>query len=225
MKIKIISCQIFEVYVNHLCETISFTDDFDVVYVEIDQHNEPQKLRQLLQQEIDLTIGYDYILMLYGICGNSISGLQAKTIPIVFPRVHDCATILLGGLKEYKHVLGHRPSQGWTCISYDKTTMHDVTIESHPAYIEYKEKYGEDNAMYLFDLLYPKPSKPMYISMKLEQDNDRIEQLPSETEIVFGSLSYLRKLLQHDWSNALILLPSETVIPVYDLEEVIRKKQ
>ena len=157
MKIKIISCQIFEVYVKHLCETHSVKDDFDVVYIEIDQHNEPQKLRQLLQDEIDSTIGYDYIVMLYGICGNSTSGLKAQTIPVVFPRVHDCATILLGGLEEYKRVLGHRPSQSWTCISYDKTTMHDVTVESHPVYVEYKEKYGEENAVYLFDLLYHLP--------------------------------------------------------------------
>jgi len=102
--------------------------------------------------------------------------------------------------------------------------MHDVTVESHPAYVEYKEKYGEENAVYLFDLLYPKSSESMYISMKLEQDNDRIKQLSSDTEIVYGSLSYLQKLLQQDWSEALVLNPYETVIPVYDLENVIKKK-
>jgi hypothetical protein len=224
MNIKVYSCQIFEVYLNHLQETMSFDTTFEISYIEIEKHNEPERLQRQLQQAIDTTVGYDYILLLYGICGNSIRGIQAKDIPVLIPRVHDCATILLGGKDKYQEILGHRPSQGWNCLSYDKNNMHDVTLESNPTYLEYKEKYGEDNALYLFEMLFPKSDDPLYLSLGLEEDKTRIASLPEGTEIVEGSLQFLTNILSKQWDELLLLQPGEVVDIVYDLDQVITKK-
>ena len=194
------------------------------MFLEIDQHNEPEKLKQQLQTEIDSTVDADLILLLYGICGNATKGIQSNKIPVVIPRVHDCATILLGGKTKYKNVFGHRPSQGWKCLSYDKEDIHNVSLESNPIYIEYKEKYGEDNALYLFEMLFPKTDNELYISLGLQEDEARMKSLTDSFEIIEGSLDYLKRLLQLVFEDTIILQENEQMVPLYDETEVMSKK-
>ncbi|PWM24102.1 MAG: hypothetical protein DBX44_04950 [Oscillospiraceae bacterium] len=53
----------------------------------------------VLQQRIDAAEGFDYILPCVGSCLSN--GLQAGHIPIVLPRAHNCAHLLLGSLTRY----------------------------------------------------------------------------------------------------------------------------
>lgn len=223
MKVKIISCQIFEIYINELLTNHSPNYDFDIEYFEIDQHNAPKKFNTVLQARINEITGYDLIVLIYGICGNSTSYIKAKNIPIVIPRVHDCATILLGSKKRYKEVFGHRPSQGWSCISYDNSSSHDGMFSTNNTYLELLEKYGEDNALYLFETLYPKSKDTIYISLDLEGDVERISN-SDNNEIVRGSYQYLLNIFNHDFTDLQLIKPGEEITPLYDYDEVITSK-
>ena len=94
MKLKVISCGIYKKYIENLIELDS-SFDYDFTYFEIESHNEPELLKDQLQNEINNSIEYDKILLLYGICGNSINGVKAVHQDIIVPKVHDCGHICL----------------------------------------------------------------------------------------------------------------------------------
>jgi len=39
---------------------------------------------------------YDALALGYGLCGNGLAGLEARSVPLVLPRAHDCITLLMG---------------------------------------------------------------------------------------------------------------------------------
>ena len=75
----------------------------DIQLVKRSLHDEPNRMRSKLQKKIDLMDNYDYdaVLLGYGLCGNGTVGLQARSLPLIIPRVHDCITLLLGNPNRY----------------------------------------------------------------------------------------------------------------------------
>ena len=224
MNVKIISCQIFEVYINELLKTFSPQYQYDIEYFEINQHNHPKEFNLILQNRINEIKDYDLIVLVYGICGNSTSYLKAGNTPIVIPRVHDCSTILLGNKDRYKEVFGSRPSQGWSCLSYRFEDSHNSSISTQSSFYDLVKKYGEDNAMYLYNTLYPIDDSKVYISLGLNEDIERIKELDSKTEVVKGSFEYLSNILKLDYKDLLVLNSNEEIVPIYDFDVVISKK-
>ena len=49
---------------------------------------------------------YDAIALGYGLCGNGLAGLEARSVPLVLPRAHDCITLLMGSRTEFEHFPG-----------------------------------------------------------------------------------------------------------------------
>src|ERR1035441_5592619 len=48
--------------------------------------------------------GFEAILMDYARCNDGLTGIRARTLPLVIPRAHDCITFFFGsrdGYKEY----------------------------------------------------------------------------------------------------------------------------
>lgn len=224
MKVHILSCQIFQPYIEEIILQTSLDYEYVIEYFEIDQHNHPEILNGLLQEKIDSIQSADLILMIYGICGNATKGIKARNTRIMIPRVHDCATILLGSKNRFEEVFGHRPSQGWKCLSYDKGDSHTVTLDSNPEYQDFLERFGEDNAVYLFEMLYPKTKQELYITFGLQEDNIRINELESDTEIIKGNLQFLTNVLSLKFEELLIVEPGEQIELLYDKEKVMAKK-
>lgn len=225
MKVKILSCRIFEVYIQELLKQITPEFDFDIEYYEIDQHLYPKKFQKILQTRINEIENVDLILLIYGICGNATKDLEAVHVPIAIPRVHDCATILLGSKSKFNEVFGHRPSQGWSCISYNSDNSHTGEFFTNTNYQEMVERYGEDNAKYLFEVLFPKPEKIVYISFGLPEDQKRIETDDLIGEVQPGSLEFLKRIFKNQFEDLIVVQPGEIIHPVYDFEQVISKKK
>ncbi len=82
-------------------------------------HSDPDFLRRELQAAIDeVPCGYDRIILLYGVCGKGIVGLNSGNKTLLIPRVHDCISLFLGGTAEYRKQFSHKPgtyyiSPGW----------------------------------------------------------------------------------------------------------------
>ncbi len=84
-------------------------------------HNNPGQLRTRLQEAIDTAsqdAGCKRIIVGYGMCGRGTVGIRARSVPLVFPKVHDCIALFLGSDQAYREQFAKFPgtfyiSAGW----------------------------------------------------------------------------------------------------------------
>ena len=157
MKLKLIGCQVFLRELYLLCAHSPHS--IQIRWMPTDLHTRPQSdLRPALQAEIDKIEAEDdpcdAILLGYGLCSMGTVGLQARSLPLIIPRVHDCITLLLGAREKYQELFDRYSggiywySPGW--IEQFKTPGRGY--DEQTKYMEYVEKYGEENAEYLIEV-------------------------------------------------------------------------
>jgi hypothetical protein len=126
-------------------------------------HNTPKNLRATLQESIDaIQPGEcDAILLAYGICGTSTIGLTARHTPLVLPRTHDCIAIYLGSHQRYQQEFEAQPGTYWYSLDFvernedqNSVALGTANLElTETVYQEYVEKYGQENADYLMEVM------------------------------------------------------------------------
>lgn len=100
--IGLIACSVLEreiVLLSRNTTHIRASEWFD-----IGLHDQPDRLRTVLQEAIDgmdEQNDLDAIVLAYGLCGCGIAGLRARRHPIVIPRAHDCITLFMGSKERY----------------------------------------------------------------------------------------------------------------------------
>lgn len=218
----------------------------DVELFQLGLHNQPSDLRDRLQGHIDAAagLGYDAILLAYGLCGKSTAGLTARDAPVVIPRAHDCITLFLGDRARYQDQFTRYPGTYWYALDYverrdgDGTTLSlgASTEDDTPAvYEEYAEKYGKGNADYLMEVMGAWKShyqRAVFIDMGIG-DGAAVEALTrSEAERrgwsfdrMEGDVGLIRRLLTGGWGpDFLVLQPGECVTMSYN-SDVITAQQ
>lgn len=242
MRLKLIACEILAREFYLLASRSPHI--LDVELVTKDLHEYPDLLREELQAMIDsVTDGYDYILLGYGLCGNATANLSANSIPLVIPRVHDCITFYLGSKKRYNEQFFNHPgtyyySRGWLERKGQKErkdSIQDAFLQE----MEYKalsEKYGEDNAKYLLEVMGEwkrRYNRAVFISMGLGDESDYekyVASLAEENKWEFnklkGSLALLEKFCNMDLNedDFLIVPPGASIIPTYDEDVLTYRK-
>ncbi len=126
-------------------------------------HNAPRNLRSRLQTAIDAVQPgeCDAILLAYGMCGTATLGLAARHTPVVMPRAHDCITLYLGSRQLYQQEFEAFPGTFWYSQDYlernpssSAVALGAASIQiSEAIYQEYIEKYGQENADYLMEVM------------------------------------------------------------------------
>jgi hypothetical protein len=249
MKLKLITC---DVLTRLVCHCVARTPHVvDIEFTRKGSHDEPDNLRALIQQRIDDSENsgkkYDAILLGYGLCGNSAVNLAARSIPLVIPRAHDCCTLFLGSKEKYVKYFGENPSTGFSTLgymergdSYVREASGDKNVtEMNRAYQEYVEKYGEDNAKYIWETLHPKEkpwekdNRVVYIEIPelqhlgyAEQCRRRAKADGKDFVVLDGSVELIEKLIFGQWSEEdfLTVKPNQRITAIYDMDEIIRAK-
>ena len=201
--IKVIACKVFETYIQQLQYQI------DVKYLDVQMHNTPKKLRKMLQDEIDQCVGYDYILILYGLCGNVLLDLKARDIPLIVIKAHDCLSILLGGHQRYLEYFEDRKSSSWTC----RGLKENNGLSNLKDYQQWIIDYGQEEADYLKSVLV----QPCHIYIKMRE----VESY-SYDEIIMGDISYLKSILDLTNNDLLVVTNTEQLKLTND-HHVIKK--
>jgi len=240
----VITCAV--VY-REICQCVAEAQTVvDVVLMPQGLHSEgqvkmPQKIQETID-EVDQT-KYDAILLGYGLCNYGIKGLHA-TIPLVAPRAHDCITLLLGSKEAYLDYFRSNPgtfyfSSGWLERTeqpggeqFDISGMNDEAIKES-LYREYVEKYSEDTAKYMMELMggmLKSYSRVVFIdtgtgdhdadtesAKKYAEDNDWAY------EEVRGSTDLLRRLVNSEWDEQdfLVVEPGSAIEPSYE-DDIIK---
>jgi hypothetical protein len=106
--------------------------------------------------------GYQGIILVYGLCGQATTGLEARSIPLIIPRAHDCITLFLGSRARYQEQFENYPGTFWYSQDYIErddgsgTTLSlgsGTDTDLQAVYEEYVEKFGKENADYLMEVM------------------------------------------------------------------------
>jgi hypothetical protein len=202
-------------------------------------HDNPPDLRTQLQQHIDHAAGegYDAVVLAYGLCGQATAGLIARDTPLVVPRAHDCITLYLGSRERYQKEFEENKGTYWYTLDYverrDDTPHSTLALGSgldtnlDAVYEEYVEKYGQDNADYLMEVMgawQQHYQRAAYIDMGVGDGKEIEEKARADAnrrgwvfERVAGDLVLIRRLLEGDWdADFLVLQPGQELTITYD---------
>jgi hypothetical protein len=244
MLLKLIACNVF---MREACHCIARTPHIvDAEFTELGEHVHSETLRGLIQARIDAAEGtgrrYDALLLLYGICGNSLVGVQARTTRLVIPRAHDCCTILLGSRATFKEHFQDNPSMPFSSAGYIergeyflRTEDGDHKVLYGDQYAALVEQYGEDNATYIWETMHPPHpelgNSAVFIDIPETAPLGYWEQFKAKAEAegkvcvrLEGSLHLISKLIFGEWDpqEFLSVPPGGKIAGVYDWEKVIR---
>lgn len=236
LRLKCLTCEALTRMV-YLCAAQS-PHLVDVELLRVGLHNEPATLRERLQERIDQITSEDAdaILLGYGLCGKATVGLTARHVPLVIPRAHDCITLFLGGRDRYKIEFEEKPGTYWYSQDYLErkrdadgavTLGAGVNTDIQSVHDEYVEKYGQDNADYLMEVMGAWQShynRAVYVNLPVGESS-HIETQAQEIagrrgwnfERIQGDLKLVRKLIDGEWDqDFLIIQPDHSLQMSYD---------
>lgn len=244
MFIKFICCDVFT---RIVCDLVSKSPHLvDIEFLPMLTHNEPQKLKSLIQDKIQRSVSepdrvYDAIILGFGLCGNSIIGLSSP-IPLIVPRAHDCCTIHMGCKERFISAFGDILSARWCSTGYYERCVilngHYLGTEQHASYktsreyMNYAEQFGEENADYIWETMHPEIETDEVVYIKIDgfEYSNAYEKYKSEIDgagkrlkIVEGDVSMLKSLVYGEWDDErfLVVPPGKKIAGVYDMTYVV----
>ena len=245
MLIKFICCDVF---MRIACALAAESPHIiDIEFVPMLAHDEPKRLNMLIKEKIEKSINesgrkYDAVILGFGLCGNSVTGLSCP-VPMIIPRAHDCCTIFMGGKEKFIAAFGDILSARWSSTGYFERcnglnngfigTEQLASYKTSAEYISYAEQYGEENADYIWETMHPgiETNEVVYIetdgfeySNSLENYKREIEKAGKRLKIVKGDISMLESMINGEWNDGrfLVIPPGKKIMGVYDMDYVMR---
>jgi hypothetical protein len=246
MRIKAITCEVLAraTYLNAALAP----HVVDVELLEQSLHDSrPAPRMARLQSCIDAvsSTAYQAVVLVYGLCNLTLEGLQARDLPLVVPRAHDCITLYLGSRKRYDAEFAAVPGTYYYSDDYlERLTASDskgkrLTMGvSTPIEDDYEflvEKYGEDNAQYLMEVLgdwHKHYQRAAYIETGFGKSGPYLDSARQDAakygwrfEHLKGDLTLIRKLLAGDWDDEfLVVQPGQRIVASHD-ERIVTVEQ
>ncbi len=194
-------------------------------------HNDPAKMRKDLQTAIDRIEAeheLDHLIFGYGLCSRGIEGLKSGRTPMVFPRSHDCLTLLLGSLKRQERIYQEHPDAYWYSPGWIETGTQPSLERREKELALLRKKYDEEQSLWLHEQLSGwgrNYHKAIYLDFKIgprEQWIAYTRQCAQELGWQFleleGDPTLVKKLVNMDWdAENFLIVPAGTELKLsYD---------
>ena len=200
MKTAVIACKTLEDEVNRAVEMAGHP--YQVHWIESGLHNYPDKLRDNLQQCIDNITDKEYIVMLFGLCGNALLGLSSKNATIIIPKVDDCISLFLGGNQNRRRLeskaKAYYLTKGW--LRYENNIWQE--------YQRSVERYGAEKTRSIFKIMLKHYTHLVVIDTGaydtegfIKETKKIAEVLDLELKVVPAELGLLADALEFKWED------------------------
>ncbi len=197
MKTVVIACKTIEDELNHALRRTGA--EYPVFWLESGLHNVPQKLKDAVCDAL-LSSGADRALLAMGFCGNALLGLETPVDEVIFPRVDDCISLLLGSVKRRLAVSDEYAAyfftEGWLRGERNIWVEHQYMLETYgeeiTAELE-KDMFGHYRTLGLLDCGI-KPIEPLVEGTRMIAEGLHLRQ-----KIIPASAAYLEELLTGPW--------------------------
>lgn len=197
MKTAVVACRTIEDELGYVMRKTG--TDYPVAWLESGLHNVPKRLNATLQETLD-GIRADRVLMALGSCGNSLAGVRAGAFELIFPRVDDCISLLLGSVQRRMQVAEQYAAyfftEGWLRGERNIWVEHEHMLEKYgeelTAELE-KALYGHYRTLGLLDCGV-KPVEPLVEGTKKIADGLHLTQ-----QVIPATVSYIGELLTGPW--------------------------
>jgi len=173
-----------------------------ILWIESGLHLVPESLRRRLQEELDRIEGVDRVLLAFGFCGNSVIGLKSGGYELIFPRVDDCITLLLGSKENRDQCCWQGGvyflTRGWLEGEANLWTEYQsVLAKFGPERTEriYQRLLGHYHALGLID------TGAYDLANLLPSVQDIAAKLKLEARVLPGSIRYLKNFLLGPWDE------------------------
>ena len=207
MKKVVIGCSVLRKEIEAALENKT---DFEFNWLEDQLHNVPETLHEKVQSAIDAETDADIIYLLYGHCGQALTGVKARNCLVVLPKVEDCIDVLLCHNPDTAEMrrTSYFVSQGWLWgeegLGYEYDRM--------------KEKYGEKRALRVIKAMYKNYRYLMFVKTGVEDETVRekcavvAEKLNLELQETEGDVDLVIEMLEGSTDERFIVIPPGEVI-------------
>jgi hypothetical protein len=238
MHYTLIAC---EVLYRELCQTVARSPhQVDLTFLPKGLHDIGSAgMASRVQQAIDAVEEgrSDAILLGYALCNYGIVGLTPRHTPLVVPRGHDCITLFLGSQQRYLSCFQENPgtyflTSGWIERGEPTGELRQLSIQAQSGmdltYEQLVEKYGEENAAYLYEQLGNQTKhyrQILYIRMGVEPDGpfraqaqERAATHGLEFRELDGEMGLIESLVNGPWDpdRFLVVKPGERIVMTHD---------
>lgn len=205
MKNIIVACYTLRDEVRLLMRELQL--DCPIIWIDSGLHTFPEKLNKALQEQIDKIENVDNILLVFGICGNSLAGLNSSHSRLIFPKVDDCISLFLGG-NERRRTLDREAASYYLTKGYLENENNIWTEYNYCL-----NKFGPDKAKKIFNKMLNHYQRLLIIDSGgynvkeiLEETKKIAEMLELEHGVTEGNMSILYKLFKGDWDDGFAVI-------------------
>lgn len=237
MRIHIVACRILARELSALAA--ASPNMVDITWLARGLHNTPARLRDRIAAALDGIYGEiergelefrpDYIVLGYGLCSNGVVGISCRDIPIVVPRTDDCIALFLGSQQRYMREFAESGGAYWLNSGWleHSARLFDEEDFRRRRWLEYAQKYGEENADYLIEVesswmsnystlgfihssVYERPEYIEHTAREAQRHGWRLHEVDDD-------LRLMRMMVNGDWNEEefLILKPGERIAADY----------
>lgn len=198
MRIKIIACEVMKEEIM----AVKPVHNVDYRFVSMELHTRPEKLHEELVNLLDTALGYDRVILGFGLCGGALHGLKVKNGILTIPKIHDCIPLFLGSRKTFDRLQEKRGTFYLTCGWME--SEKSVITEYHRVC----DKYGETKARKVFNMMYDSYENILFIhtnhprnaeGMEKSKEVSRLLDLSFDTQK--GDMGYFQKLVNGPWNE------------------------